>query len=466
MAGYDDTYYKNHLQDLYSNGVYKVNQALFNLQNVKLDSYFKVIQNITYRSEDRAAVEARAAQVPDTFNFAEALAAETQGQPKLAGDAAKEYAAIVVNRSANNIVPNELLDAIKSVTDRYDQLYSNAQDVDAVTRSHDKMNEYMRSIIFAVVRNTFSKALGIMRLDSKLENTLEPWNEARFVLVYLTDSKINSLLEEISDLAHDVLCEIVTQKKIANAITDFSDPSYFKGPLYYTVRTEMFKRMKLNKRIISVANDNTVLYVKMLIADLYLKTCYPLFIYDHVKCMGSYYKKNGDFVNGRVALLAQVMFTYYFMQNIVTIYKNQHASLASQTYNNQISTIVSKLKTYLDTINNLDMTDKAILTDLHATSNQVVQKSWTLQSIKEDITRNQLAMRNVIFNTDELRKKYKRQVAEFTGLAVLLFVVIVACAVLIFLGKNLWAIYGALGVACFILLLEIVQMMMKFIKKS
>lgn len=499
---YDNSYYVGHLQPLLTDEeLYNVDPYLFSLKEktavnsaINSEKYFKSVRAITFRSDNKAEVINRASLDINTFNM-------TNAQPvnqsvsvgtfePLKGAATEEFASISIEHSSNNIDPSESLDVMKSFV-------STPHNLD---KSHNLMHEFLKGIVMSVGRYKFSKVLGLFRTDNSIVSSrvVNLWNEARYLLAYLPASRLDSLIDNVSDTTKNILCTMIKTKIQQNM--DFNNKSTttqeqrkyiltnlmedlqidkFKGPLYYNLRTEITSQIKLPNTILNHENTNVQLYFKQLVADIYIKTCYPVIIFDYIDCMMNQYIEYGDFVNSRIALLAKVMFAYYLFINISTAY----GQLAFQTNTVQhtartamIESTISKIQFYLQNINNIDLNAsnsnmmKSIVKDLHKKSAVVVDKSKEIQMLKEQIKVNQLAYRNVIYNTDVSKKFYKARIIENIVLIVILLVLIVVCSVLLFLHTennklNLYVTYISGGLALIMLMYLIFKMVSKVVRK-
>ena len=508
MSGFDDTYYRNHLEPLYSdNGIYNVDKLLFNLRNIdqfnksiNSSSYFNDIIQVVTRSDDKSATDVLANMNfmdLENYNLAQALpvpeSQNTSTFTKLTGAATLEYVSLSLFKSNTVLQPNALLDSIQVSNSR---ISAPGNDIDSMTRSHKHMNEYMRSLILSTGKTFYKKVLDNIRSDPTMKNTTDPWNESRYSLVYLPESKLNTMIDSIGEFASTILGEIIgatavtnlqfnansstkpDQKKyISMTFLDDLQDGNFKGPLYYKLRTSILNRFKIPKNTFNSSNTNSNLYFKMLAVDAYLKACYPVLIYDYIDGMMTLYTEYGDFVNSRVALLAKVMFTYYFFTKIISNYTNQDPSHIGEPYNSQITNILSKMKRYLDNVNNIDMNNidtnviNTIAKDLHQTSNTVVDKNQQIQVIKEELKTNQLAMRNIIFNKEQLNKQYKKKIVQFIILLAILILLITTCSVLLFFAtetnklKN-YVIYVAGTIASLLLLYKVIELVAYLVKSG
>lgn len=501
MSGFDSSYYDNHLKSLYeTSGVYNVDPLIFSLrdevkinQMIKSDSYFKTINSITFKSDNKDSVLARMVENEDTVNLNTIQpvgeTADTVTYTKLTGDASKEYVSVNINRTSQDVLAVTILEAIKK-----DTAVSNSgqgSDVDAVTRNHKIMSDYIDTIVLSVGKYFFKQSKIIIS-GQQNPQTGNAWSEGRQSFMYLSDSKTEMLVGRINEVCKDVLYKIIKGKAEKNlefnakSSTTEQQKQYirtnfmediqignFKGPLYYRLRTEIINRLVIPKSVYTTDNTNELLYFKMIAVDIYMKTCYPAITLDYISSMLKLYVSYGDFINSRIALLVKVMFTYTFVTNIALLY-NSTPGHQNATYNQQITSVVNKLKMYLDNVNKIDMENGSadmlsdIIKKLHVDSKQVVTKNELIQKLQKDIKNNQLAMRNVLFNIEELRKMYKMKLAMLIVFAVLLLLIILVSVALLLISDTFKPIvvYIAGGVSIIILIYEISRMLIKIISSG
>lgn len=495
---YDNSYYVGHLQPLLTDEeLYNVDPYLFSLRErtavntaINSEKYFKTITNtgVRFISDNKAEVISRAAMDVNTFNMTNAQSVRenvTVGTfIPLTGAATEEFARVELTYGSTNIDASKYLTEIKkSVSDTN------------VEKEHQRMHNFLRGIVLTVGVNKFIEVIdNISMANSRGANFFD---ESKYLLKALNINFVPALIYTVSDTAKSVLCTMVKTKIQQNL--DFNNKSTttqeqrkyiltnlmedlqidkFKGPLYYNLRTELTNQIKFPANTFNHENKNVQLYLKQLVADIYIKTCYPVIIFDYIDCMMNLYIEYGDFVNSRIALLAKVMFGYYIFVNISTAYSQMGQAINDPADPNRatIENYISKINFYLQNINNIDLNAsnnnmmKSIVKDLHKKSAVVVDKSKEIQMLKEQIKGNQLAYRNVIYNTDVSKKFYKAKITENIVLIVILLLLIVVCSVLLFLHTednklNLYVTYISGGFALIILMYLIFKMVSKLVRK-
>lgn len=475
--------------------IYNVDPILYNLATqedtsaiTNLSEYFKSVSNITYRGENLEAVKARAAQDVTNFNRAGApVIAPPTNTLGSNGDSLAEMVYVDVYRGPTNVAPKELIAAIMESI----QIPFSGVSQQDISKNHSAMQDYMLTIMLSVGKKMVSKAIDVVPKNN-LNNAI-PWNQSQFALVTLPLSKMNMLFDDLAMNSYTSLRTIIKNRVEANKeynevpghtkktlpldfINDLRmGADGFKGPLYYSLKQTMNETYTLNQRVINYDNIHVLNYFKMTAIDYYIKLCYPVILYVYITSMMEIYTEKGDFVNARLALLASIMLTLKFFNQISTEYKNTNDT----EYTAAITNIFNMLKFYLQNVNtlmNVENTDiyTNVINDLHRTSTSVVDVNKSVQKLQKDIRQNQLALRNVIYNTEELKKQYANKLAEFGVMIFLLLVLIIGCSTLMLLSTDenkfkMYVLYVAGFFAVGILIYEVVKIISKLIasgKKS
>ena len=484
MTGYDTNYYESYLKPLYepsqnTQGIYEVDTFLFDMANKQFNETvfaFKKLNGVTFTSENLALADVRANDVSTSNSdiILEAAISETTDTSftKLKDSAEKEYVRVNMTiSSTENVLFNSLMQSIT------DNIPTSIPD----TSSHNKMNEYMRDIFIGDSKFFFRDR--VIAIKSLQNDQSTYFKQAQYYLGSLSNSKFNLLYQDIEDVTKKTLYKIVkakiteyvrynkthkdpsTQKKLtAGFITNLIN---FNGPLYYKLRIETVKALILKSQYFNVGETPAIsLYFKMIAIDTYIKSSKHLMLYDYICCLTETYIEFGDFINSRLGLLAKVIYTYYYANNINNTYKTANSS----TDKTDIVTIVTNLKNYLTNINGTSSAVDLHI-GLHDKSNKVVSQNETVQSLSKQIKQNQLAMRNVIYNTGTLRKQYQYKLVELIILIMILIIIITVSCVLLFLetesnGFKTYVLYICGITVLLILILSLAKIISNIVKKS
>jgi hypothetical protein len=480
----DETYYRNYLKDIYEGtdpSVYKVDPLLFNLRNesgvidiLSLGDFFKNINGITYRVESPDGVKQRASaseEELEKFNFQTNTFVPPYDQNQaFKGAVDKEIVAVDLSRGSEKLDPTAMMSSITQVIDN----------LPTDMNSHETMDRFMRSIHQWSGKNYFYRVQQLIKKDTQ-DRATDKWNQAKYAFGNMSYSELLVLTDQsLATAGFDAIKMIVethAQLKMKDNLDITSSTTYlddlklrFKGPFYYRLKNQMLETIQMPRRFtVEVTEDEQFSqYFKMLAVDVYIKTCYQVLVYDYIANMALIYAKLGDFVNARIAVLAKVMYTYYFVKAATKNYMDQPSLQAndSQPMGDRISTIYTIINNYLHVMNNDQISILSILSELHGKSNEVVDKNRNIQKLQENIRKNQLALRNVIYNVDEIKKKYATKKIEMSVMIVVLVSLIVSCSILIALKMNTIVLYVSGGIAMAILVYGIIKMIMGIIKNN
>ena len=480
----DETYYRNYLKDIYEGtdpSVYKVDPLLFNLRNesgvidiLSLGDFFKNINGITYRVESPDGVKQRASaseEELEKFNFQTNTFVPPYDQNQaFKGAVDKEIVAVDLSRGSDKLDPTAMMSSITQVIDN----------LPTDMNSHETMDRFMRSIHQWSGKNYFYRVQQLIKKDTQ-DRATDKWNQAKYAFGNMSYSELLVLTDQsLATAGFDAIKMIVenhAQQKMKNNLDITSSTTYlddlklrFKGPFYYRLKNHMLETIQMPRRFtVEVTEDEQFSqYFKMLAVDVYIKTCYQVLVYDYIANMALIYAKLGDFVNARIAVLAKVMYTYYFVKAATKNYMDKPGLQAndSQPMGDRISTIYTIINNYLHVMNNDQISILSIISELHGKSNEVVDKNRNIQKLQENIRKNQLALRNVIYNVDEIKKKHAAKKIEMSLMIVVLISLIVSCSILIALKMNTIVLYVAGGIAMSVLVYGIIKMIMGIIKNN
>lgn len=489
----DDSYYRNYLKSVYEDPeieppqgtgkVYYIDPLLFNLRNqtgvveiLSLGDLFKDISGVSYRVESPAAAAKRASATEaeiEGFPFASQNPVPPyDGNTPFEGMVDRELVAIDLTRSSNKLDPTGLMGMILQAVNP-----NKSSDLD---KSHNSMHAFMRDLHQFSGQRFMLRIQDLVRADSDSDTaSTNKWKQAKYAFGRLSLSELSTLIERLSDAADSSMKTIVethaalqmNKRDITTSITYLDDfKMNFKGPLYYRLKIQMIKNIQLPRRFtVETTEDNQFTeYFKMLAVDVYIKACYQVIVYYYISNMAQTYARLGDFVNARIALLAKVMYTYFFVNAATKNYMDQPGLSAdkSQAVASQVATVYTTLNNYLHRMNSSEIDISEVIKEAHTKSNDVVDKNRNIQKLQENIRKNQLALRNVLYNADELKKKYARMKIELIVLAVILLTMIVSCSVLLAIKMNTPVLYVAGGVAIAILAYAIIKMVLSIIKNN
>lgn len=481
----EDSYYTNYLKNLYEDPekdstvgkVYNIDPLLFNLRNengvielLSLSQLFKDISGISYRVESPEGMKQRASakeEEIEAWDYSKGPVPPYNQNTPFQGAIEKEIVAVDLTRSGK-MDPTSLM-----------QMLTEAYDKNSSYDTHAKMHRFMQDIHQFSGKRFVMRVQELLKRDSNRDATTK-WELARYTFGNMSQPEMMILVESLSNAADVSMKTIVEthanlkldKKDIVTSIRYLDDfKMRFSGPLYYRLKNHMLNNIKMPPRFSIEALDNDkkyAEYLKMLAVDVYIKTCYPVIIYYYISNMAQTYAKLGDFVNARVALLAKVMYTYFFVKAATKNYMEQQGLQAadSQEMANKISAIYTILNDYLHKMNNSDISITKIIKKNHKISNEVVDKNMSIQELQQSIRRNQLALRNVLYNVDELKKKYGRKKIELMVICFVLLALIVSCSVLIAIDMKTPVLYVAGGVAIAVLGYGIIKLVLSMIKNN
>lgn len=485
----DSTYYKNNLRFLYQSddknvpSVYNVDNLLFNFTDqgtftgsVIPSSFFNNITDLQLYREDPNDVQTRI-NIVDNINLTKLPVTKT-----FTGVSTLNQVRVEIVRGeqiSTDTILQGIAQELAFVTSTESSILGLNGDI---TKSHTAFDQYMLGIISSVCAPCFIQA--IKRLTSNLPpNAPNDLQDAINDIGLRTIAQLNKLFTLVSIQAQKNLQEIIiplTNVRI-DLMNDFNNTSgSFNRPMYYQLRNKISDELIITPPILmgNETEDYTIMYINKILADIFIKTCYPLLHYLFIDAMMKKYAKSGDFINIRIALLAKIFYTFYFVDYInQNIYAPDSAVQSNSNKKAQYDSIFTQINTnlnnYLTSINNIDISTNPgknamadLINSLHNLSNNVVLKSQKINDIKTQIVENQLALRSIIANVDIEREKYKWKVFEFWLILAIILIVVIGSSALLFLNMPQYVFYVAGATLTIVVIIKMIQFVNSFITKN
>lgn len=309
------------------------------------------------------------------------------------------------------------------------------------------LKDYLNSVMLAASSVQFSNFMNMC------QGSLPPMKErtsvimAKYYISMVPSVHRFSIIDQISKKIQKVILEIIKANTLpSNIIIDFTQgtPS---SAFYYMLWKTFLSQYKLPDVLSYVKNDEHQLFIKSILIDVYIKACYPLLITQIMQAFIDMYTERGDFVNIRIASLAQIMYVYnfvYHMQNRAP--SNINTAILSQ--------IKAQLNDYIIKLSADNKELKAIL-DVSKSAAETGQNTVFL---RESISKTQNQMRNSISSIDQYKHNYQKRKAMFIVLLVLCLFEIAICTLLLILNYNTGVYYVAGILAIFALITKLVTL--------
>jgi hypothetical protein len=487
----DSSYYQTHLKYLYdSTGnetpVYNVDNLLYNYtskstftNNITPSEFFQNITNVSIYNEQPSDVLGRI-NSEDNIN----LPILDTTNNNFSETATMSSVRINITR-AGKMDTETILTGIASQIEFNNKIFitssTSTEGLKDITKSHIAFDQYMLGIITSVCQPCFIQA--IRRLPYNIppnapQNLINAINDISSGNINSLTGLFTTVSTQVKKNIKDIIIPLPNIR--TDIMNDFNNKtSSFNRPTYYELRSKIANELIIKEPILigNESDDFTLLYINKILADIIIKTCYPMIHYIFIDSLMTRYAGKGDFVNIRIALLAKIFFTYYFVdyiyQNIYTVDSViQSDSAKKLMYNSLFTQINSNLNAYLTNINNIDIGTTVgkdaladIIKSLHTLSNNVVQKSQQINNIQNQITENQLALRSVIPNVDSQRKRCIWKKYEFWINLIILLTVVLVSAVLLFFNKPKYVFYIAVVTIINVIIIVFIKIINSFLKK-
>lgn len=400
---------------------------------VDLKQFFTVPSSVTFSKIDKTTLNDMLLQ--EDYNVLDTLT-----RPKTGPVLKSQQLNYVPNTTFTNAdedtvqvnVANRTLD-----TQSFMQLINNLNSVNQTSSSlfvsdHTKMSNVIDAIVFAVCKWRFDalKATITTALNNSSSRAgLPSAMVTGFTdFVSLPDPKgVTSLTQLINASKWAIARAVKNKSKDYFMMTGVNITSKFSAPVNYRLREFVFQKAII--RDIQQPDDNTFKYAKRLAAEMFLITFYPYLHLQYINQMTETFKNKGDFINMRAAVFTKVMFAVNMLFFVYTLGVSLNPVMNTQQAN-VLVTLLNILKEYSIKLAQVDFANDKIglgdvLIRLHDKSAEVVQKSASIDGIKNKIVTNQLQSRGILTNFKEIDVAFRKKRAEFVFL-ILVFMVLLA----------------------------------------
>jgi len=248
---------------------------------------------------------------------------------------------------------------------------------------------------------------------------------------------------------------------------------------YLILRSLMYDFFVMDKKITTEDDSKVRLYMKKLLVDIFIKTCYPLVHFDLLDLLMHKNITSGNFINARMALISKCLFTYKMVEGVYISAIKTDAGATPPNINVKFNTITNDIPTNIsDYINanikgNVDLTDGTsgeqrmtnIIKDLQNLSKDVTDNSFRTNMLQKAIADNQLTMRNVSLAIEQRKGALSGREVEFWILFSILLIVIISCSLLYYFDLTNIGLMVAAGVMVIILIYKVIMMIVSYVNK-
>ena len=482
----DKTYYDNNLAYLFSSNdpVYKIN-PIFKQFTIEINdssfAYTSFLQNITnleIRNQN---------PLNDKINYQEEI---------------KKYMGNLQNSGKTFAWTNSFVNYVQpGLIEIYIHLVRNTVDFknigplfyemknNVLTNNHDEMHKFLRTDNIELVSeyqflSIFKKEIidKIVNKDCGKPNSPSTCNNIDYskaieqLATSIADSEAEDIYKDLTKVSANAIEEIINNVDFipSNLITQLgigTETSFESSPFYYRLRAKLVSNSsKINELFPRSISTNTMMYIRKILADLYIKTSYLTIHFDILSSLQKKHQKLGDFMNARFGILAMTNFTYMYIHNIL-----ENVKLLSNNANTiaNLKTRLDLMSNYIIGLSNIEHSNKnsfnnlaKIIKDLHTKSYNNYTKSLNISELKQEIHKHQIALNNIVVNSQNIQHRYKLKYAEFVFITMFLFVIIITCSILFIFKKSTLVIWIAMNVMRVIIVFLIVKLLTFFIYKN
>lgn len=427
------------------------------------------------------------------------------------GDIESTDIRIVINPSSQANAASEaskaVLDEIKSRVDSLSDIIRarDSSTTNVFTNSHSNFNDYMYEINTAIgsyyfkevykfiaenlgnatpAGSTETPAERMKRLDAdkirmtaiaNLRMVMIPWRFEPLMRRLREGAKksLFNLMTVKSNFDANTFILAFANRAAMENTTLIPQTTFSTRDIYTEFRKLMYDYFNLTKEITSEDDPKIRLFMRKLLVDIFIKTCYPIIHFDLLDALMKRFINRGDFVNARMALISKCVLTYYMLNGAYELAQTQGLG---PSYKSVISDIPSNIVNYIEANNRgnvrlddnqtVDQRLSSIIKDLQSLSSEVNDNSFKMQLLQKTIADNQLTMRNVSLAIEQKRGAVTGKNVEFWILCTILIILILTCAILFFFDLVNIGIMIAAGTMVLILVFKLIQMIISYVNKN
>jgi hypothetical protein len=358
------------------------------------------------------------------------------------------------------------------------------------TSNHDEMYRFLREHnIEPVSKYNFSQIFKT-QLINKLINSdciktprpstcdnLDYQHAIQQLAGSITDSEVEDIYKDLTKISAASIDEIInfTDFIPSNLITELgfhAEKSFMSSPFYYRLRAKITANSSKINEVFPMTriSTTTMMYIRKILADLYIKTAYLTIHFDILSSLQKKHQKLGDFMNARFGILAMTNFTYTYINGIYESVKTLPSGTNTMRH---LKTRLDYMSNYITGMSNIESTNNnsknklaKIIKDVHVKSFNNYNKSLNISDLKEEIHKHQIALNNIMTNSEHIKRRHKYKYMEFVFITTLLFIIIIGCSILFLLKQSTWVMWIALNVMRLIIVFLIVKLLTFFIYKN
>lgn len=438
---------------------------------VKLESYLQPVKDLQVYRYKKSVID----DLIEGNKISDSITANIESKDTMwSGDRDTlvfSYDKLPFDKDTAERIYNDLINSLGDPT-----TVNGKQDLALIPTNHRKASVFMENIILSMCNWKFAnvKSELLMALKNSTDMVTDVQN-AGVELSMIVGPTEASIISSLHSTCSDVITTLVAnQASSTYALDGFIEGSSFMNNRYRaTLREAMYPKLILRQYAGNTSvKDQVLMYLRRLLIELYIVSYYPYIHYLYINALYEKFKKNGDFVNMRVAALIRVAFT---INALMTYTKVASEKFDPKTLEDKQSVLFRQwaqtLKNYMAALSRADFSDKDfsiknVLSNLHDLSSKVVTQSMSIDELKESIQFSQVQVRSIIARLKQVNRERSKIIGEYSALLFFMFLIIIVSAVLIvFNFYKTYLMYGLIGICSGVILYSIVKTILSITKK-
>jgi hypothetical protein len=430
----------------YLDTIYSYKSAEEHQSLVNLEAYFSTVTSARLSKIDKTIVEKISKKLPQL----------PQGYTPFLDweNASKDTVSV-----SYNLAPFDAT-AFKQILDILRTSVGGKQNIET---SHDVAHNYMVEIVSSACQSRYNTLKKLIHSNVGDNNPKLVYNAVLAVnrVNELTGGKEQSVLHTLRTTCSDALDHIVQNKMFSDLGGFNENPVFNENPFRFALREIMYEKLIL--REVEESNDDILQYMKRVLVDLYIVSFYPLIHFLYITQLLKRFKKNGDFMNMRVASFVKVTFTIHTLLKL----HDKASAFITASDSQFIMKLVDNLKAYLTNLSNVKFSNSKYTlgdaaTDLHELSKKVNMQSMSVDELKRKIAQTQLNIRSNLGTFKGINEALWWKKFTFNVLVGIVVIILVLSFVMLKLNLYVdYLMYGHAGIIAIILIAKLITIIIE-----
>jgi hypothetical protein len=417
--------------------------------------------------------------------------------------------------SADDNAGTVTIDLLPAANDKYNGRYIQEMLVSMIggsqvlIKDNKSFVDFVKNILEAITRPIFSDAMRqkfpssptVLAVLAKVPRN-QSFVAAHECIQTMSVMRIANLYSALQYSVANVLKSRIASRVATSSfdfISEFNDLSKMTPTTtsYYSLRNDIINDFEITADMFVNAPTSVHGFLKEILVEMYLKTCYPMVQLTYIDCLRAAYESSGDFVNLRFAMLSHAIFAYCWIRKLLEV--SNAAITASERASRFLSNTTKELESlqpsipqemlaiavnmakYLTNLNitfktneplkqisstdNYSTSTRDMVADMRRLTNSVQVDSQNISRKQQEILRTQVSIRTYSESLKDIQALYASRIIEFYIVTIVVFLAIVIWTLLILLKQPHIAAISAATLIVVVLCFKLMMMIYNYFFK-